>query len=466
MPNPLAFLMLAIWPIVTVVMFKRLGPERGVIWTLLAAYLILPELPAQYDFPLLPPLTKHTIPSLATFTCALLMFGYRGSILPHSHVGKLLLATFILSPMFTVMNNGEPVVFGEVGLPGLRTMDAVALVLTQAIMILPFLLARSFLNSGKTQRELMVAFMFAGLAYSIPMLIEVRLSPQLNQWIYGFYQHYFNQSVRFGGYRPVVFLYHGLWVAFFCMTALVCAVGLLREDRQRSKLFYFGCVVWLAGVLFLSKSLGSYLFALFLVPCVFFLGRVTQIKVAILLGLIATTYPVLKGFDLVPQQEMLEAAAAIDPDRAASLEFRFTNENTLLERAYEKPVFGWGSWGRNHILDPVNGNILTVTDGRWIIVIGVWGWVGFLAEFGLLLLPLILLWREAVAPREGEISPFIAPLSLLLGINMIDMVPNATITTLTWLLAGALTGYAEVLRAERLKEKRRSWVGLRWRPIL
>lgn len=466
MPNPLAFLMLAIWPIVTVAMYKRLGPEKGVIWTLLVGYLILPELPAQFDLPLLPPLTKHTIPSLATFACALMMFGYRGSILPRSIIGKLLVGTFVLSPMFTVFNNDEPVIWGEVGLPGLSLFDAIALVLTQAMLILPFLLARTFLNSGKTQRELMIAFMFAGLAYSIPMLIEIRLSPQMNLWVYGFYQHYFNQSVRFGGYRPVVFLYHGLWVAFFCMTALVCAVGLLREDTQRSKLFYLVCVIWLAVVLFLSKSLGSFLFALVLVPCVFLLGRVTQIKVAIFLGVLATAYPVMKGMDLVPQEQMLASAASIDPDRAASLDFRFTNENILLDRAYEKPLFGWGSWGRNHILNPLTGAIETVTDGRWIIVIGVWGWVGFLAEFGLLLLPLVLLWREAIAPRQGEISPFIAPLSLLLGINMVDMIPNATITTLTWMLAGALTGYAEVLRAERLNEQQRSWTGLRWRPII
>ncbi len=167
----------------------------------------------------------------------------------------------------------------------------------------------------------------------------------------------------------------------------------------------------------------------------------------------------------MPQQWLLNQAASIDPDRAASLDFRFTNENTLLDRAYEKPVFGWGSWGRNHILDPVSGNILTVTDGRWIIVIGVYGWVGFLAEFGLLVLPLVLLWREALAARETSISPFIAPLSLILAINIADMLPNATLTPLTWLLAGMLVGYAELLRDQRLKVKK-PVVGMQWQSIL
>ena len=73
-----------------------------------------------------------------------------------------------------------------------------------------------------------MALVVAGLAYSVPMLIEVRLSPQINIWVYGFFQHNFDQMMRYGGFRPIVFLPHGLWVAFFALMALVAAVGLWR----------------------------------------------------------------------------------------------------------------------------------------------------------------------------------------------------------------------------------------------
>ena len=99
----------------------------------------------------------------------------------------------------------------------------------------------------------------------------------------------------------------------------------------------------------------------------------------------------------------------------------------------------------------MTGFILTVTDGRWIIVIGVYGWVGFMAEFGLMLWPLVLLWREATVRRTDPVSPMIAPLSLILAVNMLDMLPNATLTPLSWLIAGALTGYAEKLKAARMR---------------
>jgi len=146
---------------------------------------------------------------------------------------------------------------------------------------------------------------------------------------------------------------------------------------------------------------------------------------------------------------MLEQAERIDPERSASLLFRFENEDLLYERAKEKPVFGWGSWGRNQLHDPITGTINSVSDGRWIIVIGVFGWVGFMAEFGLLALPMILLWRESRRLRPEEISPYLGPLSLIQAVNMIDLIPNATLTPLTWLVAGALLGHAEVLRAKR-----------------
>ena len=114
--------------------------------------------------------------------------------------------------------------------------------------------------------------------------------------------------------------------------------------------------------------------------------------------------------------------------------------------ASEKPLFGWGIWGRNQLYD-ADGKTISITDGRWIIVIGIFGWCGYIVEFGLLALPILLLARQARRLPEDALSPYAAALALLLAINMIDLLPNATLTPLTWLLAGALVGYAEALKA-------------------
>lgn len=452
MPNSIAFLALAVFPVVVVALYRRLPADRALIWSLLLGYLFLPEPPAVFDLPLMPPFNKHNIPVLAAFMVAHSRYGKQESILPQSGVGKLLMLTFIFSPIITVVANHEPVFFGRIGLPGLGAKDAVALTLQQFLLVLPFLMARQHLQSGGALRDIAMALMIGGLVYSLLMLVEIRLSPQVNQWVYGYFQHSFVQTLRFGGYRPMVFLYHGIWVAFFTMSAVVSAYALWRYEEGGAKWKLFFAALYLTAILVLAKSLGSLVFMVLLVPMVVLLSTRQQVRIAIVIASLALAYPILKGADLVPQEKLLAQAASIDPQRAGSLQFRFDNENILLDRAYIKPIFGWGSWGRNHILDPINGNIVTVTDGRWIIVIGVYGWVGFIAEFGLLLLPILLVGREVkFATPALVISPMIGPLSLLLAINALDMLPNATLTPLTWLLAGALTGYAENLRSRRLR---------------
>ena len=443
MPNLFAFLTLALWPIASALLFRRLPAGRAIFASLLVAYLFLPPPPAGFDFPLLPPLTKETIPNLVMILACLIL--YRGQIrlMPESMLGKLLVVVFVCSPLGTVLTNAEPVFFGNLGLPALKLREAFSTMIQQGMLIAPFLLARNFLNAPEDQRDMLRYLFIGGMVYSVLMLIEVRLSPQLNIWVYGFFQHNFEQMVRFGGFRPIVFLYHGLWVSFFAMMAVVAAFALARGAVTRGAVGYWLAAVYLTVILILSKSLGAILYGLFLIPLVIAFSGRNQVRIAVLLAFIALSYPVLKGADLVPQEALLQQAERIDAERANSLRFRFQQETILLERAEAKPVFGWGLWGRNHIWDGATSSILTVTDGRWIFIIGVLGWVGFLAEFGLLALPIFMMWRQAVSNPHSGLSPWIGPMCLMLGINLIDLIPNATLTPLTWLLAGSILGYAE-----------------------
>lgn len=464
MPNALALLILAIWPLVTVVLFQKLPPGRAVIATLLAGYLFLPEPPAGFDFPLVPPLTKHTIPALSALVMWFWMYSRDSRLLPRSPIAVVLLVLFIFSPVATALLNRSPIYWGEFYIQGMTIRDAIAFIIQQVLLILPFLLARRFLCHAEDQRDLMLAFMIGGLIYSLPMLIEVRLSPQLNLWIYGYYQHDFVQTIRFGGFRPMVFLYHGIWAAFYLLMAIVAAFALWKTGAFKSNWKFLLIGMYLTGVLILAKSLDAWLFAAVLIPVIVLFGMKWQMRLAVCIAAFAITYPAMKGAGLVPETTILEAAASIDEDRAASLDFRFHNENRLLERAQEKPLFGWGNYDRNQIMNPSNGMIETITDGRWIILIGQLGWLGFLAEFGLLVLPVFLLWREIRYREQGDYSLLIIPLSLILAVNVFDMLPNATLTPLTWLMAGALTGYAETLRDGRgayLSSHR-----VQWRAVL
>ncbi len=449
MPNIIASLALLVWPVVIYLFFKYLPPSKALIWTILGAYLLLPPLPAAFDFPLLPPLNKETLPNLIAFLIFVFVLGRKQDILPKSRIALFLIAVFVFTPVATVLTNLDPIVFIAAGLPGLRWTDAIAMSINQAILLLGYLMARSLLATADAHRDLVVALFMAGLVYSLPMLVEIRLSPQLNLWIYGFHQHLFEQAVRGDGFRPLVFLYHGIWAAFFVMTTAIAGLALWRKETGSVRIKYLFAAIYLLVVLVLCKTLGPLLFAILLVPLIVFAAPKTQLRFAVVLAFLALAYPALKSADLIPTNIMLDAASKISGERAHSLAFRFDNEILLRNRAVEKPLFGWGSWGRNHLHDPVDGTITTISDGRWIITLGVFGWFGFIAEFGLLGLPMLLLWREVRHLPSDEIPPYLGPLALLLAVNLVDLIPNATLTTMTWLLAGSLLGHAELLARRR-----------------
>lgn len=479
MPNSLAFLVLAIWPLVMVALFRFLPPGRALIWSYLSAYLVLPPFPTAFDFPLMPPLSKESLPNIMAVILVYTMTKVQKPLLPESNIGKALVFAFIFCPVFTVFTNPEPLIFPQLGVRGLYAMDVVALVMIQAIMLSSYLLARQLLTSREDMRDLLLALVIGGVAYSFPMLLEIRLSPQLNIWIYGYFQHSFEQAVRGGGFRSLVFLSHGIWAAMLIMMSVTAAIVLARNEKGGRRIKFLVATAFLAVVLVLNKTLSPVVYATVIILVVSCVSWRMQLRAALLLGVLAVSYPVVKAVDLVPEEQILSLAASVSEEREGSLRFRFDNENILLDRALEKPLFGWGSWGRNHIRDSVTGDILSTADGRWIITIGVFGWLGYFAEFGLLLLPIVLLaYQTRQADRNSELhrvrrgavsiplkqevereavesyqpSPLAAGMCLILAVNIVDLLPNATLTALTWVLAGALLGYAERVKARNAEE--------------
>jgi hypothetical protein len=448
LPNLFAYVMLGLWPLITYVLYARMGPLHALIWTLLAGYLLLPPL-AAFNLPVVPDLDKFSIPSLAALGILLVVRRERLRVLPDNRLGQLFILMFVISPFATVLTNPEPVSIAMGDVPGLRLYDSVAAVTNQLIALLPYFLARKYLASSDAMRAICAAYVVAGLGYSLPMLLEMAVSPQMNIWIYGFFQHDFFQTIRQGGYRPVVFLPHGLWTAFFALMCMVAAMIALREGPAPARPKQFGVALYLLAVLVLCKSAGVLVYGLALLPVLFFVGRRWQIFLAAGLALMVIAYPALRGAGLIPVEDIVAYSQAVSPERAYSLQFRIDNEERLLARAQEKALFGWGGYGRNLILDPVTGRALTIADGAWIIVLGIYGWLGYIAQYGLLALPLLLLGREALVQRSAAFTPYVAGMALLLAVNMVDMLPNATLIPLTWMMAGALLGHAEAMAQVR-----------------
>lgn len=456
MPNGFAYLTLLIWPVVIIILFKRLPKPSAVIWSLLAGLLLLPN-DTSMDLPLLPSINKTIMPTLATFMMCLAMRPpRRGAVsdpaalhpgwMPGTAIGKILAVLFVFGPFLTIVLNGDPIfLHGKVLLPGLSVYDALSSTMGHAIALLPILMGRRYLADTEGHDLLLKALFFGGLFYTLPMLLEVRFSPQLHKWIYGFYQHAFLQTMRDGGFRPMVFLDQGLVVAMFISLSTLSGMALWRAaDRNGRPRLVLG-VLWLAMVLVLCKTVGAIGIVFLLAPLLLLFSARMQMVAASAMALMILLYPALRSTNLAPTDLVLSIARSIDESRGGSFSMRLRNEDMLLNRADERPVFGWGIWGRARVYDEETGADISVTDGYWVIILGGFGWIGYIATFGLLTLPIMRLTLHGA----GKLPLATTGLSVVLTANLLDLIPNSGQTPITWLIAGALLGKADLAAAAR-----------------
>lgn len=450
MPNAFAYLVLILWPVVTLALFASMRQEKALIWSLLGGYLLLPVNTA-FDFPGVPALDKTSIPNISALIGAMLFAKGPVVRLPREWWVIMLMVGYIVSPMFTVLTNRDALQFGSILLPGLRPYDAFSAAAYKGVDLIPLVLGYNVFREPRAQEYLLRAFVVAAIGYSLLMLVEIRLSPQLHTWIYGFFPHSFAQQVRDGSYRPVVFLGHGLLVAIFTSMALVAAAYLAQ---RRAQLFGISAWVWvayLAGLLVLCRSLGALILGLTGIGAMFLARRGGVRLICAVVALTVLAYPMLRGANLVPVQAFADQIGTTSGERAASFQTRIDNEASLLAKANLRPLFGWGGYGRNRVYDAITGNDLSITDGMWIIIVGSNGWAGYIAAFGLLCLPMVAAWR-----RGARHSPTNTALSLILAVNLLDLLPNSSLSPLTWLMAGALVaGIRQRGPSRRLEKSQR-----------
>lgn len=456
MGNSLATFMLFVWPLVVVMLFRSYPIAKALAISVIGGYLVLPVSP-QFNLPLLPSYDKTTAAVLPALLMAVLatrrqktgqtgQMGQTGAVawqagwLPQTKLFKICFITIFVAGILTVLTNGDSIVYPLRTLQGLRPYGAASLTLTTLTMLLPFLMARKFLARPEDQAAFLAVFAVAAILYSLPTLWEVRMSPRLNAQIYGFFPHDWRQHLRAGGYRPLVFLEHGLRLGLFLALGVLATAVLLRTSQdQPRRLAIFG-LAWLLPVLVLSKNLTAFLIVCLLLPAVMFLRPRGQVLIAAIFAGTVLLYPMTRAVGLVPIDTITSTLSNFaEASRISSLNFRLANEDILLEKANQRPLFGWGGWARARVFDE-QGRDVSVPDGAWIIEFGEKGWIGYLTRFGLLTLPIIVL---AFRRHREAIPPVTSGLAILLAGNLLDLLPNSGLTLLTWMMAGSLVGFLE-----------------------
>jgi hypothetical protein len=436
--TPQAQLALLIWLPIVFYFFTLYPPRTAVIISFIGGLLFLPQR-TSFALPLIPDYAGMVATCYGIGLALIVYDSHRLSALKLTWI-DIPMVIWCLCPMASSLTNG------------LGAYDGFNAVLEQtATWGLPYFLGQLYLHNLSGMRELALNILKGGLIYIPFCLYEGRFSPQLHRMVYGYFAHSsgISQSIRYGGYRPNVFMEHGLMLGTWMMTVALICIWLWKAkvfkqiwNQSLSNLNWIllFIVVW-------CRSTGAY-FYLFYGLLVMFVAKWTRTALPLMLLIVGMSYYLYSGATGTFDGDAVTAIIAekLNEERAQSLGFRFNNEELLSDKARQKMVFGWGGWGRNRVYEYNRlGELvdITVTDSLWIIAFGVNGSVGLASVTGSLLLPVICFSFRY--PTRLWFKPQVAPAAVLAvstTLFMLDSVLNNMYNPVFALISGGLSAIA------------------------
>ncbi len=456
--SPQAQLVMVLWLPVLLYLFTKFPPRRAVILSFLIAWLFLPQR-AGFALPGLPDYNRT---SATCYGILIAIFIYDPERFKNFKFGWLDIPMLIwcLCPIITAFTNDPStdtaLLTGPMPPEAViknPAYDAVSYVLEQIVAYaIPYFIGRIYFNTLASLTELAIGILLGGIIYAPLCLFESVMSPQLHRLIYGYHGFEdFSQAMRLGGYRPTVFMSHGLSVGMWMMVAAFIALwlwqaGVIKEIRN------IPMQTWVIGMLvmhLLVRSTGAYMYTVYGVIILFAAKTIkTALPLFILSGLLAgyLYLGVTGNFTGERADQIVQVASnAFGPDRAQSLEFRFDNEEGLVEKALKRQMWGWGGWGRNRVYAyQWDGTLkdVSVTDSLWIIAFGTYGVVGVASVFGTMLLPAVSFTLLRYPPRTW-FQPHVASaavLSVVIVLYALDNCLNNQYNPVFTLVSGGIVG--------------------------
>lgn len=432
--GPLVPLTMFGWIPLILKLFKRLSPHHAVIAGFLLAWMFLPQY--DYKFPVIPNYSKI---SAASYGILLATYLYNREAFKRFrfHPFDLPITLWCLSAFISSVTNGLGAWDGMSASLGKITQWGI-----------PYYIGRLYFGRLSTLRDLTLGMFLGALVYIPFCIYEIIMSPRLHKIVYGWHPHHFGQTKRGGGWRPQVFMEHGLMNAMWMASGSLAGLRLYASKNLGKRLPVIplpSLLAVLAVVItfFLCKSMGATLLMFAGLGAIILTTRIKKSWLLFVLMLYPSFYMVTRGTGMWDAENLLAVIRArTSEERSGSLEFRIKNENILSEKARERLIFGWAGWKRAWVRNDA-GETISIPDGLWIIAFGQNGVFG-LASLNLsILLPQLLFLRRYPPRRWSE--PAVAAVAVqpvLLSIFMIDNLLNNMYNPVLLVVAGGLTGLA------------------------
>ena len=408
-----------------------MGGLRGVMAAIVIGWLFLP--PARgVNLPGLPQYTKEFAVSYSIligviFSDSTRLLSFKPKII------DIPMLVWIIAPLFSSVTNG------------LGYYDGFSAVYFNLFVFgIPYLMGRIYIRTPNDVKTVAIWFIIAGLI-AIPFALwESRMSPTLNNTIYGYKVHKDHMSRRLGGYRPTLFMRHGLEVGLWMATSSAVALWLWITSPKQFKVFNYKIPSVAIIVLFatlMSRSLGSLILLAGTTATAFFV-RVTGVRIALIaLVLFPSFYLTVRLSNVWAPDEMTSFISSINEERAKSLEARLGQELVISKHAFKHPLFGWGGQNRFRPLND-DGSFIPV-DGMTTITLGKNGLVGLVSFLALTSLPSLLMILR-IKGRDITSAIWAPAVGIMLGLAIfsMDMLFNAFYTPLHIIGFGVIASVA------------------------
>ncbi|MDJ0843661.1 O-antigen ligase family protein [Crocosphaera sp.] len=450
--SPQAQLMMLAWLPIVIFFFVRFPPRKAVIISFLVAWLFLPQ-KAGFVFSGIPDYNRI---SATCYSILLLTLFFDSQRLTRFKLTwlDLPMLIFCICPFFSSISNG------------LGAYDGLSQTLSQTVSYgFPYFIGRIYFNDLVALRQLAIGIFISGLIYLPLCLFEVRFSPQLHIMVYGYFAHSFAQTIRYGGFRPTVFMLHGLEVGMWMMAVTLIGIWLWQAKiiKQLKGVPIQWLLVALIVTFILIKSTAAYGYLAFGIIILLIAKRFRSIipLLVLIIGISLYLCVASTGNFSTKNAEPLLATMSniVGEDRAGSLEFRLDNEEILVEKALERPIFGWGGWGRNRVYDyNWEGELVDIstTDSLWIIIFGDRGMIGLAALYSSFLLPVFIFSTKRYPPKfwfHPQVAPA-AVLCVVIVLYMLDNTLNAMFNPVFTVVSGGITGLVVRVPQQRQKIKK------------
>ncbi|MEZ6118360.1 MAG: hypothetical protein R3C28_17580 [Pirellulaceae bacterium] len=434
----IAQLALTSWFAVAVIVFSEFRGSRGIVICMVLGWLTLPC--AELNVPVLPNISKAAVTALGTML-AVIILEPRMFLRLRPHWIDIPIIVYCLCGIPTALSNG------------LGVREGVSCVI-EAVYLwgFPYLLGRAACRSLADIRFIALSIVVGAIGYVAPCFVEMRLSPHLHVWLYGFRPLNWNAE-KLGGYRPSVFMYDGLELGFWMAVAAMSAYWLWRAQAIK-KIWVMPMSFWVVVLMVTSvlcRSTGATLLTIGGIIVLEMTRRFRSSWPFVMLTMTVFVYMGLRIND-VPFDFTSQLAAKFSAERAQSLQFRLDNEDILIDKAMQRPLLGWGRFGRNRVYNE-EGRDISITDGLWVLLLGIFGFVGLGAFFGAFLIPsvaLIVRLRKLRIPSAFAGAPQV--IAMIMILYMLDSLLNGMENVVYPLCAGALSSLMTVSSARIRRE--------------